>query len=96
MAQLNFSSVQTGGYEAIATVNSDFNLHLERGVPGILSLEVSTLENGSYVPKLVDTHSLVIDQDIHASVYPKYIRVYSSSLPTEAYITESESDTDDQ
>lgn len=95
MAQLNFSSVQTGGYEAFTTVNNDFNIHLERNIPGILSLEVSTLENGQYVPKLVDTHSLVIDQDIHAGVYPKYIRVYSSSLPTEAYITESEPDTND-
>ena len=96
MAQLTFNSVQGGGYEATATVNSNFNLHVERNEASLLTMAVSTVQDGAYLMKMSVTGQMNIDEDFKAMVFPKYIKIFSLTQPTVGYITESNPETVDE
>lgn len=93
--ELNF--VQSGqfigkkpAYEAEFEVTSDFNIHIERVNGGRFSVYQKTSASGKY--DLVDgaghlDYKDVIDMDMTALVYPKYIKIISDVQPTIAVVT---------
>lgn len=93
--ELNF--VQSGqfigkkpAYEAEFEVTSDFNIHIERVSGGRFLVYQKTSASGKY--DIVDgagyiDYKDVIDMDMTALVYPKYIRIVSESEPTMAVVT---------
>lgn len=94
MAQLNFSQDATSGlWIATATVNGDFNVHVEREQPGYFGIDVKTTNasNSNYVNKHLAEQDLVIDVDFHGAVYPKYVQIVSNTQPKAAvsYIKEA-------
>ena len=94
MAQLSFSQDATSGlWIATATVNGDFNVHVEREQSGYFGIDIKTTNasNSNYVNKHLAEQDLVIDVDFHGAVYPKYVRVVSNTQPTAAvsYIKEA-------
>lgn len=78
-----------GVYQVETEVNKDFNLHLERTEPGILTMFQKTSESGKYA--VVDSfefgNKTVLDYDFSAVVYPKTIKIVSLSEITYAEIT---------
>ena len=92
MAALTFTQNAEGLYEATATVNGDFNVHIERAQAGSISINISTVENGEYQNVFGRAQAgLTFDKDFRAAVYPKYVQILSSSLPTanKNFITEN-------
>lgn len=94
MAELNFTQVGEK-YKAEFKIYGATNLHLERESQGVISIKQRGCETGQYantnrVPH-VSAVELVIDTDITADVYPKWILVESLSPVTIAEVT-SESD----
>lgn len=92
MTELNFEQIgDSGTYEAEATVNADFNLHIEMAKSGWVILSYSTVENEGYSVK--DSCNVgadgVYDEDFDAIVYPKYVKVRTTALPKKGYITEN-------
>ena len=78
---------------AEATVNADYNLHIERESSGSFSMEQKGVEQGEYVEcRGVPDFSFKknIDHDFQHGVYPKYIRIESGSEVTIATLTEAE------
>lgn len=79
-------------YEASFEATSDFNLHLEEA--GRVSIYQSGVEGGKYDEVLEarrEGHlSNVFDSDFTASVYPKYMKVTTESLPTLAEVNFAE------
>ena len=76
-------------YIADFEASSDFNLHIEKGA-GYIYIEQSTVLDGEYDSvKGIDfvPADPVIDIDMTALVYPKYIRIKSRVLPTKAVVT---------
>ncbi|MBQ0073604.1 MAG: hypothetical protein KBT34_05380 [Prevotella sp.] len=75
------------GYEAFCVAYSDFNLHLERNDTGSVTLYQSTTERGE---KTVHFHVAIageaFDKDFKNAVYPKFIRIVSSSLVRNALV----------
>lgn len=79
---------------AEATVNADYNLHIERKSPGSFKI----FQRGTAAGKYVDcrgvpdyTFQRDIDHDFQHGVYPKYIRIESGSEVTTATLTEVQS-----
>lgn len=92
MTQLTFTETD-GVYIATATVNSDFNVHIETYRSCSISIEISTVENKNFANKFGQIiENNVFDKDFHAAVYPKYVRIIVRDMPkTDAcYITEAE------
>lgn len=65
-------------------VNSDFNLHVEREEHGIFNIFQRTISSGKYAlvnhEQELDNKS-VIDYDFTSLIYPKYIKIISSTEP---------------
>lgn len=80
MAQLTFTQVGDS-YQASATVNGDFNIHIERVASGSLSVEISTLQNGEYIGLPNIPQDDCFDRSYHDVVYPKYIRIITKVAP---------------
>jgi len=77
-------------YEAEFEATADFNLHIERVAGGRFIIYQKSVADGQYA--IVDNidyhdHKDVIDLDMTALVYPKYIKVASVSEPTIAVVT---------
>lgn len=82
-----------GAYVSEFQITSDFNLHVEREKGGRFLVYQKTVENGEY--DIVDgidmyRHKDVIDIDMSALVYPKYIKVVSESEVTMGVVTYAE------
>ena len=90
--ELVFTKIDSGyGYEAFATVDADFNIHLERNDIGNVMLYQSTVENGKKNLQYNNYNvGEVFDMDFANIVYPKHIRIISSSLVQKGYVTEKE------
>ena len=72
------------------TVDSDFNLHVERSESGIFNIFQRTNFNGDYALVNLDKNLdnvRVIDYDFTATVYPKYIKIVSLKEPVLAEVT---------
>ena len=92
MAELTFTKNAGGLYEATATVNGDFNIHIERAQSGSISINVSTVEDAEYQNVFGRAQAgLTFDKDFRAAVYPKYVQILSSSVPVanKNFITEN-------
>lgn len=93
--ELNFiqSKVVFGkktGYEAEFEATADFNIHIERKAVGRFLVYQKSVADGQY--DIVDTigrldHKDVIDLDMTALVYPKYIKIVSESEVTMGVVT---------
>lgn len=93
MATLNFTNkkvAENNVWEAIAEVNADFNIHIEVASQGNIEICAGTVNNGKKKIIYSAPEGDVLDQDFHAGVYPKYLRVRCWSQPTMGVITESE------
>lgn len=91
MAALTFT--QSGNaYIATATATADFNIHLEFETSGGLSIEMSHLQNGKFIPIPDIPQWSVFDRSFHDVVYPIYLRIISRSAPiaNKCVITEAE------
>lgn len=94
MATLTFNQ-QDGKYIAEATVNADYNLHIERVAGGRLNIYQRGAATGEYVDcvglptQLVYSAPKVIDWDFSHGVYPKYLRIESDTEVTTATLTEA-------
>lgn len=91
MTQLSFTETN-GVYIATATVNSDFNIHIETHKSCGISIEISTVENKNFANKFGQIiENNVFDKDFHAAVYPKYVRIIVKDIPkaNTCYITEN-------
>lgn len=82
-----------GAYVSEFQATADFNLHIERVAGGRFLVYQKTVENGEY--DIVDgmdmyRHKDVIDIDMTALVYPKYIKVVSESEVTMGVVTYAE------
>lgn len=88
---LEFTEIGTSGqYEAEATVNADYNLHVEMAKSGQVILSQTTVQGESEAVKAVGSVGAdgVFDEDFDAIVYPKYITVKTTALPKKGIITE--------
>lgn len=82
-------------WEATATVNADYNLHLERAKAGKLYIYQRAPESGLYaicnLPSQIQYNSgQVIDQSFGHGVYPMHIKIVSESQVTSGTLTEAE------
>lgn len=80
--ELVFNEVAEDVFVAEFEVASDFNLHLERENKGSLVVSQRGTSSGEYVTSFaLSTYEgqRVIDYDFGALVYPKWIKVKSSS-----------------
>lgn len=90
MKQLTFTQDADNMWVAIAIVNGDFAIHLERETPGYVAVDLTTVENKAYQHAFGMTWEPIFDKDFHASVFPKYIRIKSSVEPTtDCYVIEN-------
>lgn len=77
-------------WECEFAAQDDFNLHIERVEGGRFLVYQKSVEDGEYA--IVDgivrhDHKDVIDLDMTALVYPKWIKIVSESEVTSAYLT---------
>lgn len=92
MTQLTFTKTD-GAYIATATVNSDFNVHIETYRSCSISVDITTVANKNFANKFGQIiEDNVFDKDFHAAVYPKYVRIVVRDIPKAdgCYITEVE------
>lgn len=62
------------------TVTEDFNLHVEKKCSGYMSLSQRTTDEGDYASLQgagQAFYNQVIDMDIQAAIYPKYLLIES-------------------
>lgn len=87
---MNLEFIKVGNeWVAEFKVESDFNLHVEKGV-GNISISQSSVEGGAYdyVKQLSNAPlDKVVDIDFVGAIYPKWIKVTSATLPTLAVVT---------
>lgn len=79
---------QTGKYQATATVNSDFNLHIAFA-NGAQYIDVLQQTDGNTFGHVSEQLTSVMDADFINAVYPKTIKILCTANPTEASVTES-------
>lgn len=84
---------KNGMYEAEFEVTADFNLHIERKAGGRFLIYQKSVADGQYA--IVDNigyhdHKDVIDLDMTALVYPKFVKVVSESEVTMGVVTYAE------
>lgn len=85
--KLNFTK-DGGHYVCEFEATSDFNIHIERSVTGIIMIYQKTISDGEYdYATSLLMNGKVIDVDIVALVYPKYIKIVSEIEPTLAEVT---------
>lgn len=94
MAQtITFSKVGDA-YETTFTATGDFALHIERPEAGPLSMGVTSVQGSDY--ELVEDfperarYMRVFDYEFEGTVFPKYIKVTSATMPTSAAVTFAE------
>lgn len=93
MVQLTFTQTAANRYEATATVNGDFAIHLERYNRGLIQVSVSSVENKAYCEVFKIEGNENFDKDFQALVYPKYVCIASESEPkSDCYIVENSSE----
>ena len=87
---MNLEFIKVGNeWVAEFKVESDFNLHVEKGV-GNISISQSSVEGGAYdyVKQLSNAPlDKVVDIDFVGVIYPKYIKIECATLPTLAIVT---------
>lgn len=87
--KLEFNLTQNGTYVAEVNVTGDFNLHLEtKG--GIVNMLQRGSEEGSFAPVTSWSKANVIDRDFGGLVYPKTIKIVSSSEVVNGYVNFNE------
>lgn len=87
--KLEFNLTQNGTYVAEVNVTGDFNLHLEtKG--GIVNMLQRGGEEGSFAPVTSWSKANVIDCDFGGLVYPKTIKIVSSSEVVNGYVNFNE------
>lgn len=84
---------KNGMYEAEFEATADFNLHIERVAGGRFLVYQKSVADGKY--DIVDgigrqDHKDVIDLDMTALIYPKYIKIVSESEVTMGVVTYAE------
>lgn len=84
---------KNGMYEAEFEATADFNLHIERAAGGRFLIYQKSVADGKYA--IVDNigyhdHKDVIDLDMTALVYPKFVKVVSESEVTIGVVTYAE------
>lgn len=75
-------------------VNSDFNLHIEKGA-GSLSVAQTSVHGGKYdnVPSLrMSPEDSALDKDVTAIIYPKTIRIEAYTKEAPYAVISSEGD----
>ena len=89
--EVNFQKV--GDYdESEVTVTSDFNLHLEKRKAGETRLYVKGVADGEYASVVLPSNYLfnkIIDFDLSALVYPKYVLIQSDVPVDKCVVTMS-------
>lgn len=84
--KLEFNLTQNGTYVAEVNVTGDFNLHLEtKG--GIVNMLQRGSEEGSFATVTSWSKANVIDCDFGGLVYPKTIKIVSSSEVVKGEVT---------
>lgn len=76
-------------WEAVAMVENDFNVRVERGGRGALWIGVSTVEGGTYSELYFGAEGKVFDRDFDLQVYPKYVCVRSFSEPISGVVNDT-------
>lgn len=84
---------KNGMHEAEFEATADFNLHIERKAGGRFLIYQKSVADGKYA--IVDNigyhdHKDVIDLDMTALVYPKFVKVVSESEVTMGVVTYAE------
>lgn len=94
MAQLTFTQTAENRYEATATVNGIFAVHLKREERGSVAIEVTSVENTDYDLIWKEEHDEIFNRAFDFGVYPAYVKVVSSVEPVSGnnYIVESSSE----
>lgn len=91
VTELNFTECG-GGYEAFATVYADYNVRVERKDKGTVKIYQSTIEGREPVRRFA-TEGIVgniWEEDFDNCVYPKYLRIVSSSEVEKGWVKEKE------
>ena len=87
---MNLEFIKVGNaYVAEFKVEADFNLHIEKGV-GNISISQSSVEGGAYdyIRQLSNAPlDKVVDIDFVGAIYPKWLKITSTTLPTLAVVT---------
>ena len=81
-----------GIYVAEFEITSNCNIHIEREELGMFTIESRGSKSGKYVPMENGYYGdkYIIDVDMLGSIYPKYIKVTSTSMPTYAEVNFAE------
>lgn len=89
--ELNFVK-ENEVYRATAVVANDFNLHLEMVQGGQVRIDVDSTSTGKYANAFIGQvyDDGIFDYDFDARVYPKQIRITTTSLVTKGVVTEVE------
>ena len=89
--EIAFNEVAEKVFEAEFEAIGDFNLHLEREDTGSFVVSQRGSASGEYVTSFVSStyegRQRVIDYDFGALVYPKWIKVTSSSKVVKGEVT---------
>lgn len=88
MASLTFNK-EGGNWVAYFKAETDFALHIERDEAGVMSMEQSTTGGGYAVVEDFPArarYGRAFDYEFSALVYPKFIRIASTSEPTFAEV----------
>ena len=78
---LSFTQTAANRYEATATVNSAFAVHLKREEPGSVTIEATSVENTDYDRLWKEEHDEIFNRAFDFGVYPLYVKVVSSVEP---------------
>lgn len=87
MTQMLFTKTNKGFYEFLSQVSADFNVRVVQKEPKLVTVEISTENDGIFDMKY-SKYDILVDEDFNATVYPKYIRVRVWSEPVKGVITE--------
>lgn len=90
---MNVEFTKTGEvYRGEFTVTSDFNIHIEKETAGDCYLYVKGVADGEYASAVFPSNYLfnkIIDFDLSALVYPKYVLIQSDVPVDKCVVTMS-------
>lgn len=81
MASLSFSKNADGHYEATATVEDDYAIHVEVDDTDTLEICETHVQDTEYASQFTKVIHKAYDKSFHDVVYPKYIKVKLSTEP---------------
>ena len=84
--KLNFTNTKEG-HVAEFQATADFNIHMERSKGGTVRIYHRGTSDGEYELLYTSLSDKVFDKDFGMLVYPKHIKVVSSSEVTTATVT---------